>query len=553
MSRMKKHRSRPLHEHMSLSLILTLLLLFVFAKMPKAINAAAGDLDPTFGVGGKVTTDLSPNQFGTSDNANAVALQHDGKIVVAGFFSGLGIGGPAFVRYNADGSLDSGFGVGGKAKPPFTGGMAAVLLQTDGRIVGVGSGFLNGQNGFLVSRLETDGTVDTSFGINGQVVTDFGRVTLGLGAALQSDGKIVVVGAVGVDNAIDFAIARYNSDGSLDATFGVGGKVVTDFQNHFDVARAVALQNDGKILVAGVSTNYSVPPFTGEDFGVARYNTDGTLDVTFGMGGKVTTDFGSVGDEAFAIRIQPDQKIILGGAGDPSPFNHTDFALARYNPNGSLDQSFGSGGKVTSDFASPFNRAGAIVLQQNGKIVAIGFTTGGAPTGAFGLIRYGADGAVDTSFGVNGRITTTFPIGGFPHATAGTIQPDGRIIAVGHYQNFTRGEDFALARYFGDPTDSTFDLCLQDDSSGNRVRLSSITGDYEFSDCTGMRLAGAGTSMRKGGVVTLQHYAADRRVIIRVDSSVNRGTATLQLVSQPTTVTIVDRNVANSLCTCSAQ
>src|SRR5262245_24661714 len=214
---------------------------------------SAGALDPTFGTGGKVTTDL---QGSSQDDGQAVAVQADGKIVVAGSFQGIDF---AVVRYNADGTLDATFGTGGKV------------------ITNFGPGFT------------TDAAQDL---------------------AIQSDGKIVVVGSSTNSVGTDFAVARYNADGTLDASFGTGGLVTTNFGGtSLDAAQGVAIQADGKIVVTG-SSNSASPQ---DDFAVVRYNADGSLDTGFGTGGKVTTDFAGSIDDAFAVALQADGKIVAAG------------------------------------------------------------------------------------------------------------------------------------------------------------------------------------------------------------------------------------------------
>jgi uncharacterized delta-60 repeat protein len=239
------------------------------------------------------------------------------------------------------------------------------------------------------------------------------------------------------------------SAGALDPTFGVGGKVTTDFAGIFDVA--MALQADGKIVVVGDSV---VGGFG--DFALARYNADGTLDDSFGTSGKVTTDFGGDEDRAFDVAIQANGRIVVVGhsvAGDA-----VDFALARYNADGSLDDggpndstpadTFGTSGKVTTDFGGTIDLATSVVLQADGKIVVAGSTFGGGSED-FALARYNADGTLDDGFGTSGKVTTDF--GGSDRATSVALQTDGKIVVAGS----TFGGGFgglALARYLGDPT-----------------------------------------------------------------------------------------------------
>ena len=203
--------------------------------------------------------------------------------------------------------------------------------------------------------------------------------------ALQGDGKIVVVGDAGGGGA--FALARYNPNGSLDPSFSGDGRQTTDFGD-FGVARGVALQG-GKIVAVGIGD--------AGDFALARYNPNGSLDPSFSGDGKQTTDFGG-SDEASGVALQGDGKIVAVGRDGPG-----DFALARYNPNGSLDTSFSGDGKQTTDFGD-FDGANGVALQGNGKIVVVG--VGG--TGNFALARYNPNGSLDPSFSGDGRQTTDF-------------------------------------------------------------------------------------------------------------------------------------------------
>jgi uncharacterized delta-60 repeat protein len=230
----------------------------------EALGAVAlGDLDTSFGSTGKVLT-----VFFDGSAASAVAIQSDGKIVVAG---------SALVRYNADGTLDTTFGDQGKVTTFCCGALA---IQPDGKIVGAGvSGVSPGNVDFALVRYLPNGTLDTTFSGDGTVTTDFGngRLDGAWAIVLQPDGKIVVVGASRVEGdsaSEDVALARYLPNGSLDATFSGDGKVLTDLgSGEGDVATAVALQPDGKIVVAGFTHR--------GDFALARYLSNGTLDTTF--------------------------------------------------------------------------------------------------------------------------------------------------------------------------------------------------------------------------------------------------------------------------------
>ncbi|WP_351234945.1 calcium-binding protein [Streptomyces sp. NPDC002133] len=366
---------------------------------PGVALAAPGDLDPTFGTDGKVTTDFG----GNSDLAFAVAVQADGRIVTAGE-SGLGgIGDFALARYNTDGSLDTTFGTDGRVTTDFAGndGAFAVAVQADGRIVAAGESF-SGVTfpDFALARYNTDGSLDTTFGTDGKVTTDFtGNIDDAFAVAVQADGRIIAAGRSVSGFSNNFALARYNTDGSLDTTFDTDGKVTTSFGGNSDLAFAVAVQADGRIVAAGES-------FSGvsNDFALARYNTDGSLDTTFDTDGKVTTSFGGNSDLASAVAVQADGKIIAAGLN--SSVGTDDFALARYNTDGSLDTTFDTDGKVTTDFAGNLDWARAVAVQADGKIVAAGQSFSGDSLD-FALARYqSSDGA---PAGVDVSVTKTGP------------------------------------------------------------------------------------------------------------------------------------------------
>jgi uncharacterized delta-60 repeat protein len=442
-----------MRRHIQPGLALAVLALaLVAAALPGAAVAAPGALDPSFGAGGEVTTD-----FGRSDSAQAVAIQSDGKIVAAGGSFSFPSGDFALVRYIADGSLDPSFDSDGKVTTDFGGfdTASAVVVQSDGRIVAAGRSFSSSSGDFALARYNADGSLDTTFGNGGKVTTDLGGFDAAFGVALQADGKIVAAGQGGAGGG--FALARYNADGSLDPSFGSGGEVTTHFTGGVEVAIAVAIQLDGKIVVTGQT-------FSGgfQQFALARYNADGSLDTTFGSGGILMTDFGLGSGFGGALVIQPDGKVVAAGRAG------TDFVLARYNGDGSPDASFGSGGMVTTDFGgAAFDAAFGVALQPNGKIVAAGGTFS-FPSADFALARYKADGSLDPSFGTGGKVTTDF--GAFDVASAVALQADGKIIAAGQGG---AGSDFALARYLGDTSAIVVSVDIKPGSSTNPINLSS--------------------------------------------------------------------------------
>src|SRR6266478_4724094 len=264
------------------------------------------------------------------------------------------------------------------------------------------------------------GALDPTFGIGGKVTTHFGGFDNGRELAIQPDGKIVVVGSVVVNSVSDFGLARYNSDGSLDSTFGTGGDVITDVGGNGDPDGVVILPN-GKILLAGEGSNGG----SSTAFALAKYTASGSLDTTFGTGGEVFTKFTSGNDFATGLAVQADGKIVVAGnANFNGTYGHSDSALARYNPDGSLDTTFGTGGQVIMNVADHFHR---LAIQSDGRIVVAGDRNTGS-SWDFALARFNTDGTLDGNFGTGGVLTTDFH-GGYDSARGLTIQPDGKIVA----------------------------------------------------------------------------------------------------------------------------
>src|SRR5947199_1845 len=235
------------------------------------------------------------------------------------------------------------------------------------------------------------GSLDATFGAGGKVTTSFSGSADMNALVVQPDGKLVAAGVVFNGVRWDFALARYNTDGSLDTTFGTGGKVVTAIGTDGTGASALVLQPDGKLVAAGTTTTDG----STYDFTVVRYNTNGSLDTTFGTGGEVTTPIG-IGDNGVSALVrQSDGKLVAAGYASVS--GNFDLALVRYNTDGSLDSTFGTGGKVTTPVGSAGDYVNALVFQSDGKLVAAGNTE--ASTRDVVVVRYNATGTLDTTFG----------------------------------------------------------------------------------------------------------------------------------------------------------
>jgi uncharacterized delta-60 repeat protein len=383
-------------------------------NLPLSLKAASpGALDGSFDGDGKVITNVV-----NADQGNDVAIQPDGKIVVVGR-SDLGGGGAAFdftvIRYNPDGSLDTSFDTDGKVTTDFGNIDEAlgVAIQSDGKIVATGiSTPVGGTSDFAIARYNLNGSLDTTFDTDGKVITDFaGATDQANSVAIQPDGKIIAGGRAGAD----FGLARYNPNGSLDTGFNTDGKQTVDFGGGLDVGNEIDLQPDGRIVIAGTN---------GADFAVARLTTNGSLDTTFDTDGKVTTDI-SANDTANSVAIQPDGKIVAAGFTD----SNSNCALARYNTNGSLDITFNHTGKVITNF----NIAGSdniadISIQANGKIVA-GVGVGNGPLQVMNALRYNPNGDLDATFGTGGSVSV--PVQSGDNVNAVALSGDGKIVVVG--------------------------------------------------------------------------------------------------------------------------
>lgn len=413
--------------------------LLICWSLPLRAHAAQGDLDLTFGNGGKVTTQFG----GGGDSVHALVAQPDGKIVAAGTSSNSDF---AVARYNIDGSLDFTFGSGGKVTTDFFGNRdvaVAVALQPDGKIVAAGHAFDAPGNNivFALARYNSNGSLDSTFGSGGKVT---GGGTEAESVVIQLDNKILVGGYTigsGLPNNLDFDLVRLNPDGTLDDSFGSGGKVTTDFFGRGDRIFALALQPDGQIVAAGAADRFALTA----DFALARYKPNGKLDKSFGTGGKLTTNFNLDNEEALAVALQPDGKIIAAGRTQATNASF-DFAIARYNSDGTLDSTFGSGGKVTTDFSGGFDIADGAAVQPNGKIIVSGWSqTGTTGKFDFGLARYKPTGSLDSSFGSGGRVTTDF-FGEDDTPFAMTLQFGGKILVAG-LAVVGGVSRFALARY----------------------------------------------------------------------------------------------------------
>jgi uncharacterized delta-60 repeat protein len=332
-----------------------------------------GHLDITFSGDGRAVANFTRQ----NDLAYGVAVMSKGRIVAAGRAGGKG-GQFALVRFRRNGYLDPTFGGDGKVVTNFTrkNDLAfGVAIQSDGKIVVAGEA--GNPAKFALARYNANGHLDTTFSGDGKVITNLTPAAdAARGVRIQSDGKIVVAGQAGAP--ANFALARYNADGTLDATFGSGGIVITNVNNtDSNAAHGLAIQTDGKIVAAGFDL-INGPP-TVRKFALARYNSDGTLDSTFESGDGMLDTKLTGDDVAFGVAIQSDGKIVAVGRASSR------FGVARYNSDGSRDLSFSGNGDTTTDFSAGIDAAHGLAIQGDGKIVAAGSSNN---QGTFALARY---------------------------------------------------------------------------------------------------------------------------------------------------------------------
>jgi uncharacterized delta-60 repeat protein len=399
-----------------------------------------GPLDTSFGVGGVAVIDFP----GVKNVARDLALQSDGKIVVAGYAETGGGAVLALARLTASGVLDATFDGDGRLTTAIGSGFEealSVIIQGDGRIVAAGR--LWGQDDFAVMRYLSNGSPDTSFGLGGRTFIDFGLTgEIARDLLLQTDGKIVVLGSVVRGSATEFAAARLTTSGALDASFDGDGRVTTAFAGYNAEAWSGLIQPDGKIVLAGGAKRGGAPA----DVAAVRYLSNGALDSAFDLDGRSVSAPRTAGDSlGIAASVQQsDGKIVTVGV---ARGNIPSFAVTRHNSDGSLDTTFGDGGyKVVMQ-----GQANDLVLQPDGKIVVAGYSQNGAYN--FAVARLLPDGNLDETFDGDGIVTTSFVTNS--EAWGVVLQPDGRIVVAGRAGN--SGIDFAVARYLPNGTlDATF-------------------------------------------------------------------------------------------------
>lgn len=405
--------------------------LLAVVLMASSALALPGDLDTSFGDGGFVLTPVAAGR--STDSGVGVAIQADGRILVA-----TQVGSPqdfVVARFDSVGVLDEAFGTDGFAVAGFnvnwSDSIEAMAVQPDGKIVAVGgteSGNGSAED-IALARFDADGFLDPTFDGDGLQTTAIAGVEAkALAVAVQPDGKIVVGGQVRLPSAYtDMLVARYDSTGTLDPSFGTGGITTMSLGTAWDHVHALAIQPDGKLVAVAEVRN--LDDWDDRAFTLLRFEIDGTLDGSFGSGGIAVHDVGDDADILHDVALQPDGKMIAVGRSGPE-FLH-ELAVMRFDANGVLDPGFGTGGLVLSDFGFPRARAGAVSLRHDGAIVIAG------QAGDRILVaQYASDGSLDPSFSGDGwEAVLGGPGPSLPQAVG--LQPDGKIVVTGRlYEGF---------------------------------------------------------------------------------------------------------------------
>jgi uncharacterized delta-60 repeat protein len=380
-----------------------------------------GTLNKSFGHNGIVKTKLGGSGGSSGVGFTRTAfVQSDGK-----FLTVLNIGVNVQInRRLANGTIDSTYGKNGfSANVEMINPAAA--LQSDGKIVVVGATTTSNSD-FIAARFDTSGKFDLSFGDKGVRVTDAGSETDVLSSvAIQANGKIVAGGQTSRGGINQFAMIRYDKDGTIDSSYGSQGLVITNFGGACNI-NSIALQTDNKVVAAGTFNNGSTT-----DFAIARYLKNGALDTTFNENGEVTSNFGN-SDNAISVAIDTTGKIIVGGYyTDPSDNSH--FEIARYTANGSLDPSFNGSGVTGTTFGSNREYLSAIALQSNGEIIAGGNVFGAQSSySELAFARFNVDGSIDNSFGTSGQTLDPMGSNDYDYLYFLTIAPNGQIFSGGY-------------------------------------------------------------------------------------------------------------------------
>jgi uncharacterized delta-60 repeat protein len=430
------------------------------SQITHAIPGQPGTLDSTWATLSTIGAGKAITPIGSgADSATAIALQPDGKVVVAGTCANGTFTAFCAVRYNANGTLDTAFGNNGTVITPVGSGASyatAIARQSDGKLVLAGTCEKNDQANFCALRYNANGSIDAGFGADGTgtAVTRMGpnspNGSNASAVAIQPSGAIILVGACYGEVRSGFCALRYNSNGIVDTGFGSAGSVISYLgTSSSSGASAIALQPDGQMVLAGACSREPRTDLFNSSFCALRYSADGALDTRFGSRGAVSVAIGNFNDYARSVVIQSNGKAVISGScvGFGDDFRNKHCAI-RLNTNGALDSSFGNSGKIVTLAVDGY--AYSLVLKPDDKLIL----AGGCDGRDYCALRYLSDGSPDVSFGTSGvartRMTTTN--GGV--ATAAALQPDGALLLAGSCSNGTN-DDFCAARYDGDVSSSS--------------------------------------------------------------------------------------------------
>ncbi len=399
-----------------------------------------GTIDLNFGGTGKIIASV-----GTHNSwASSMQIQDDGKIVLAG--NSIPETKVAFtlLRFNEDGTLDNNFGTNGivYTEIGMSSFISSIIIQPDGKIIASGSAN-TGENIFdwATVRYNEDGSLDDSFGNNGIVLTNIENSSSNSGIALQSSGKIVVNGYSSNGISTGISSLRYNSDGSLDLTYGVDGFSLFKIIDSPDIESwAIDMDVSDNLYTAGMTYDLDL---SRNKIIIAKFLPDGAIDNDFGISGIVKTSLGNSDDFANAIVCHPDQTIIIAGTTTNGAF------LAKYDEFGNLDPEFGTDGILMTDFGTDENENYGLTIQDDGKIILTGVsgTNASNTNGNFGLARFNNDGSIDETFGTNGKLITDVSEGHNDVAFTVKLQNDGKIVAAGISNNGSY-YNMSIARYY---------------------------------------------------------------------------------------------------------
>jgi uncharacterized delta-60 repeat protein len=467
---------------------------------------------------------LDPEAY--SSGGKAVFALSDGKLLVAANSQpDSATNHVSLTRLNADGTLDTSFGVSGVAVMPNATGrtlnILSAALQSDGKVVaaGVAHDGSYGSQDFVVMRFNADGSADTTFGSNGITITDMGSdKDFGITVAIDGNNRIIVAGQHLISGATyDFAVARYTSAGVLDTSFSSDGKAYVSITGtSTSTYTGMTVQSDNKIILVGIAgfSGYS-------EFGVARLDTGGALDTTFGTGGMVTTDVGSTAasksNSTSDVQVDAAGNILVtGSSGNANAGGGWDVAIVRYTSTGALDATFSGDGKlITAIPGVDLSGGNNLTVLPSGQLLVTGYvTTLGKTDQDFLTLRYNSDGTLDTGFSGDGIEITNFGFSNENTSGRAAVQSDGKVVVVGSATNadFTTSK-VALARY---NTDGTLDMTfgkLTYTSGGAAVRLNAQATDYELADLanywTSDNFTGATLTLaRQGGASAQDVFSA---------------------------------------------